>query len=321
MLYTHLTREERHTIASLNKQGRGVRNIAQTINRSPSTISRELRRNASNDGRYDHAEAHDKRNSRLHGASPKYSSKVWERVEERILLDHSPEQITGALNEQGLEAPSHETIYLHIWKDKLSGGDLHTHLRHLSKSYRKRGAAREKRGQIKDARSIEERPSIVEERSRIGDWEIDTVIGKIGGSVLVTSVERKSRYTVIRKANSKEAFEVGFALFEGLRPYKDKVLTITADNGKEFAGHKLTANLFDCDYFFAHPYSSWERGLNENTNGLIRQYFPKKSSFDDLSDEDITRVQDLLNSRPRKCLDYKTPNDIFNLPTSVALAS
>lgn len=321
MPYTHLTREERHTIATLKKQGQGVRDIAQSINRSPSTISRELRRNAPESGSYDHAEAHEKRNSRLHGATPKYSSNVWLLVEDRILSDHSPEQITGALRDKGLDTPSHETIYLHIWKDKLSGGQLHTHLRHPSKSYRKRGAAKEKRGQIKDARSIEERPATVDERSRIGDWEIDTIIGRVGGHVLVTSVERKSRYTVIRKATSKEAFEVGLALFEGLKPHKDHVLTITADNGKEFAGHKLTAELFDCDYFFAHPYSSWERGLNENTNGLIRQYFPKKSSFDHLTDEDIARVQDLLNSRPRKCLDYKTPNDILKSSTSVALAS
>ena len=167
---------------------------------------------------------------------------------------------------------------------------------------------------------IEERPAVVDQKYRVGDWEIDTMIGLQGGAVLVTLVDRMSRYTLIRKAESKEAMAVGEQLWRALRLHTDKVLTITADNGKEFAGHKLTAALLECDCYFANPYASWERGLNENTNGLIRQYFPKKSHFNHLTEADIQRVQNALNSRPRKCLGFKTPNDIFKTSQPVALA-
>src|SRR5690606_5864225 len=202
-----------------------------------------------------------------------------------------------------------------------AGGDLHTHLRQPAKSYRRRGSGRERRGRLKDQVMIDERPPVVEERSRIGEWEMDTVSGRPGGPVLVTMVERRSRYTLIGLSASKEALQVGSEILKAMGHHRDKVLTTTYDNGKEFAHHKLIGELLGADAYFAHPYHSWERGLNENTNGLIRQYFPKGMDFTSLTAEVVREVQDKLNSRPRKCIDYLTPNDIFRPPPPIAPAA
>ena len=229
-----------------------------------------------------------------------------------LLEDYlSPEQISGRLLlEKGVKI-SHETIYRHIWKDKEDGGVLYKLLRTQGKKYRARGSNKDSRGQIKNAVSIDERPEIVEEKSRIGDWEIDTVIGKNHKQALVTIVERVSKFTVMKKVENKTAELVAAATIELLRPYRDRVLTITADNGKEFAHHEKVAKALECDYYFAHPYSSWERGLNENTNGLIRQYFPKGSSFKEITGRMVKRAKGQLNRRPRKTLEYATPMEVF----------
>ena len=200
-----------------------------------------------------------------------------------------------------------------------AGGDLHKHLRHCCKSCRKRGCGRERRGGLRNQVMIDERPSVVEERSRIGDWEMDTVIGKPGGPVLVTMVERVSRDTLIALATSREALGVGAAILAAMKGSKEKFMTMTYDNGKEFAHHELLADLLVASAYFAHPYHSWERGLNENTNGLIRQYPPKGSDFRSLTGEEVAGIQNKLNSRPRKCLDYPTPDDIFHAPPPIAL--
>jgi len=184
-------------------------------------------------------------------------------------------------------------------------------LRTQGKKYKARGSGKDSRGHIKNAVSIDERPEIVEEMRRIGDWEIDTVIGKNHKQALVTIVERKSKFTVMKKVENKTAELVAAATIELLGPYKERVLTITADNGKEFAHHEKVAEALECDYYFAHPYSSWERGLNENTNGLIRQYFPKGSSFKEIMGKMVKRAKGLLNRRPRKTLDYATPTEVF----------
>jgi IS30 family transposase len=168
---------------------------------------------------------------------------------------------------------------------------------------------------------IDQRPSVVDDRSRVGDWEMDTVIGRPGGPVLVAMVERVSRYTLIALAATKEALVVGAAIVDAMYLYRDKLITMTYDNGKEFAQHAQIAERLEANAYFAHPYHSWERGLNENTNGLIRQYFPKGSSFDHVTASDVKRVEQLLNTRPRKCLDYATPNDIFNVSPPIALAA
>ena len=320
MSYTHLTREERYTIDQLSKKGETIRNISIIIDRSPSTVSRELRRNTPIESTYDYKKAHQFKEGRHHGAQEKYTHEDWDRVSSLLRKDWSPEQITGWLKKMKKSSPSVETIYKHIKKDRLNGGSLYHFLR-KKKPYAKRGGLKDGRGQIPGACCIEKRPREVEERCRIGDWEIDTVIGEVGGDVLVTMVERKSRFTLIRKASSKSSEDVGRELFNALIGHKERVLTLTADNGKEFSKHKLTSSLLDCKYYFAHPYASWERGSNENMNGLIRQYFPKKSSFAHLTAQEIEDVQNSLNSRPRKCLDYSTPNEIFfEQPPCVALA-
>jgi len=278
MKYTRLTREERHTIEILSRQGLGVREIASQMGRAGSTISRELSRNTTQGEEYSSIDAHRLSRANHHGAKPKYNADVWNDVESRVKEGWSPEQITGFFRKAEKPVPSHEWIYQYLLTDKAEGGSLYTHLRHPLKSYRKRGAGKERRGRIKDQRMIEERPTVVELKNRVGDWEIDTMIGLQGGAVLVTLVDRMSRYTLIRKAESKEAMAVGEQLWRALRLHTDKVLTITADNGKEFAGHKLTAALLECDYYFANPYASWERGLNENTNGSSGSTSPKKAT-------------------------------------------
>lgn len=318
--YSRLTREQRYTIGAMHRNGCEQKQIARAIGKHPSTVSRELRRLGDGAG-YCCRAAQSHADERLGGgkrtdaallvlAGAKLRGEQW-----------SPEQISAWLLREGLGTLSHETIYQHVYRDKAAGGDLHLHLRHRVRSYRKRGSEREKRGRLKDQVMIDERPAVVEERSRIGDWEMDTVLGKPGGPVLVTMVERTSRYTLIAFSESKEAAEVGSAILSSMKDHKDKVLTMTYDNGKEFALHKLLGTLLDADAYFAHPYHSWERGLNENTNGLIRQYFPKGCDFSKVTDAEIREVEMKLNRRPRKCLDYQTPNDIFNPPPPVALAA
>jgi len=238
-----------------------------------------------------------------------------------IREDWSPEQITGHLKDIGEPSVSPEWIYQHIYADKRNGGDLHTRLR-CQKQRRKRYGSIERRGQIKNRISIEKRPAIVDLRSRIGDWEADTVIGKQGHSVLVTLVERKTRFTVAIKAVNKTARAVTDAICDYLKPYQERVLTLTYDNGREFAYHEEIARELAAEGFFAHPYHSWERGLNENTNGLIRQYIPKGKDIDDLSDEDVAEIIKKINKRPRKCLGFKTPNQLFlDTDQPVALVS
>lgn len=233
----------------------------------------------------------------------------------------SSQQISGWMRRHGHGSLSHETIYAMIYRDKESGGDLHLYLRHPAKSYRDRSAGKERRGQIKNQVMIDERPPIVDERKRLGDWEMDTVIGRPGGPVLVTMVERLSRFTLMRLVPSKQAIDVTATILEATKSHRDKVLSHTYDNGKEFAMHELLTDIMGAQAYFAHPYHSWERGLNENTNGLIRQYFPKKTDFSTITPKQVKEVQDKLNRRPRKCLDFITPNGIFFSPNPIALAA
>jgi IS30 family transposase len=217
---------------------------------------------------------------------------------------------------------SHETIYKHIWLDKASGGDLYKHLRRSNRKHRKRYGTKERRGRIKGKVSIDLRPAVVDTKSRIGDWEIDTVTGKNSKGYLITVVERKSKLTLIKRVPDRKSDEVARAIIKLLRPYKDSVLTITADNGLEFARHKKISRSLKAKVYFAHPYHSWERGLNENTNGLLRQYFPKKLDFQTIDDKSVQHAMERLNSRPRKTLGFATPDEVFsrdNKMESVAL--
>ena len=319
--YSRLTREQRYTIEAMSRNGSEQKDIAEVIEVHPSTVSRELRRSGMNRDTYGgvaaqrHADAREWKGRRVDPA-------LIADAEARMRGEQwSPQQISRQLAREGLDSISHETLYAHIYRDKRAGGDLHSHLRHRCKSYRKRGVGRERRGRLTNQVMIDQRPAVVDERSRIGDWEMDTVIGRPGGPVLVTMVERLSRYTLIALAHSREALEVSGAILAATRGHREKILTTTYDNGKEFALHRVLAAVLGADAYFAHPYHSWERGLNENTNGLIRQYFPKGTDFSNVSPLQIQTVQNKLNSRPRKCLDYQTPNDIFNLPPPIALAA
>lgn len=308
--HTQLTQEQRYQIAALLKAGHTQTEIADVLGVHKSTISRELRRNRGQRG-YRPKQAHElAMTRRQEKTKTRISAQQWQWIEQLLRDDWSPEQVSIWLSASGRCTISHERIYQYIYEDKRHGGDLHSHLR-CQKQRRKRYGSHDRRGQIKGRESIDNRPKIVESRSRIGDWEADTVIGKPGGRVLVTLTERKSRLSLIALAVNKSAQSVKEAMLRLLTPLASRVHTVTYDNGKEFAYHLEVAEHLNAKGYFAHPYHSWERGLNENTNGLIRQYLPKGTSFDNLTDEDTQRIMDKLNNRPRKCLGIKTPNQVF----------
>lgn len=286
--------------------------IAELIGFHRSTVYREIGRNKEKE-HYDPHIAQKQADVRRHGSrrTVRFTNDVKERVECLLRLDFSPEQVSGYLRRTESISISHETIYQHIWADKASGGALYTHLRWSGKKKRKRYGKNDRRGQIPDRVSIDERPNIVNTKQRYGDWEVDTMIGKNHKGVLITAVERKAKYTRICHAPNRTAELVSKALIDMLSPFEDKVFTVTIDNGKEFSKHKDIAKALNADIYFAHPYRSWERGLNENTNGLIRQYFPKKTSFENIKEQDIVFVEQRLNNRPRKTLEFKTPAQCF----------
>jgi len=311
--YKQLTEVQRYQIEALNKAQKEQKEIAEIIGVSASTICRELRRNTGLRG-YRPKQAHSLALTRRKEASKaiKMTVTVINLCETKLKLDWSPEQVSGWLKiEEGMSL-SHERIYQHVWSDKRQGGTLYKHLRQSHKKRKKQYGSKDKRGQIRNRISIDDRPEIVEHKTRLGDWEIDTVIGKNHQGALVTIVDRASKFTLIKKVNSKHAEVVTHATITLLQPYLDKTLTITADNGKEFAGHEEMAEKLNASVYFAHPYHSWERGLNENHNGLIRQYLPKGMALDKVSEEDISVIQSKLNNRPRKLLNYKTPNEVYD---------
>ena len=239
-----------------------------------------------------------------------YAAATWAFAEARLADRWSPEQISGYLKVNKLPGISHESLYQRIYADKRAGGTLHTALR-CQKARKKRHGSRERRGTIPNQVSIELRPAIVDQRKRYGDWEGDLVIGAGQQQALVTLNERKSRYTLIGKVDRKTAQSVSDTMIALLMPFADCVHTLTTDNGKEFAQHERIAHSIDAQFFFAHPYCSWERGANENMNGLIRQFFPKKMAFDTITARDVAFVMNSLNHRPRKCLNFKTPHEVF----------
>lgn len=310
--YSQLTQGQRYQIEALLKAEKKQNEIAEIIGVSAPTISRELKRNTGQRG-YRPKQAHNKALSRRKEAvkAIKMTDAVIALIESKIQLDWSPEQISGWLRQEQDIRISHERIYQHIWTDKSQGGELYKHLRQSHKKRKKQYGSKDKRGQIRNRTSIDQRPEIVEQKTRIGDWEIDTVIGQNHQGALVTIVERVSKFTLIKKVPSKRAGVVTEATITLLKPFLDQTLTITADNGKEFADHESIAEQLAAAVYFAHPYHSWERGLNENTNGLIRQYFTKGSSFENITDEQVEEVMHKLNHRPRKSLLYKTPHAVF----------
>ena len=295
--------------------------ISEAVGVNQSTISRELRRNTGQRG-YREKQAQNLSNDRRQSAKKfiKMTSEMITFIELKLEEKWSPEQISGWLLEEKGQSLSYETIYLHIWADKKSGGELFKHLRRKGKAYQPRGKKLAGRGYIKNRVSIDERPGIVDEKSRIGDWEIDLVIGKGHSGALVTIVERQTKFTVSTRINDKSAQTVTAATIALLTPLKEQVLTITADNGKEFAYHEEIAKALETKVYFADPYSSWQRGLNENTNGLLRQYWPKITDFKKISQKEVSSVIVKLNNRPRKTLNYQMPAKLMAEHMAVKVA-
>lgn len=312
--YTQLTEEDRIEIYALLKAGNAKREIARQLGRDPKTIRDEIRRNAGGRGyRPKQAQAKALGRRALPRRTTKMTPEVIEFAEAKLREDYSPEQVSAVMKEAGLEPVSHERIYRHIYADRSAGGDLASHLRIASKKkYRKRYGKKDRRGRIPDRVDIDQRPAEVEKRDVIGHYEADLVVGKHHKGFLVTLVERASRFTlighVVRKTSEAVTAEIGRLL----GPLADGVRSITFDNGREFAGHMEIAASLDCRTYFAKPYHSWERGTNENTNGLIRQYFPKWMDLRRVSRGALEFVMNRLNHRPRKVLGFKTPAAVFS---------
>ena len=292
--------------------------IAKFIGVDKSTISRELKRNQGQRG-YRPKQAHNFAMNRRKQGPRRIRTETWLLIEAKIRLDWSPEQISGWLLRHYRIQVSHEWIYQYILSDKQTGGDLYKHLR-CQKKRRKRYGNRDRRGKLPNRRSIEERPVIVDQRQRIGDWDVDTIVGKGHQQAIVTLTERKSRLALLRKVDRRTAELVSNAMIELLQPVAERVHTITGDNGKEFAEHERITKELCTDFFFAHPYAAWERGANENMNGLVRQYIPKNRELISVTNDELDKIMTKLNHRPRKCLDFRSPFEVFfNHP--VALTS
>ena len=309
-VYTQLTREQRYQIYALLKTGQKQTDMAMVLGVPKATISRALRRNRGCRGYRPH-QAHRLAQARqAHNRRPRLTPTAWQQVETLVRQSWSPEQIRGRLKREHGVAISHEWIYQYIYRDKRAEGTLYRSLR-CQKARRKRYGTYSRRGRIANQVSIEQRPAVVNTRQRIGDWEGDTIIGKGHCGAFVTLVERKSKYTVAHVVPQKTATAVRAAVVQGLGPHKARVHTITYDNGREFSDHAGMAHDLQATIYFAHPYASWERGVNENTNGLIRQFFPKSRNLTSVSEEELAIVIESLNHRPRKTLGFRTPHEVF----------
>ncbi|HSF08485.1 MAG TPA: IS30 family transposase [Nitrospirales bacterium] len=319
--FTHLTLEQRYQIQALMKMGHSYQEIGGVIGVHKSTITREVRRNQGRGG-YRPQQAHRFTLSRRRTkVRRRIAAATWHCVNVLLKAEWSPVQISGWLRTQQGTLISPEWIYQHVYRDKRARGTLYRHLR-CQRHSRKRYGTYSRRGHIPNRLSIERRPAVVERRSRLGDWEVDTMIGKGHQQALVSLTERKSRLSLIAKVARRGANTVATAVINLLKPLGLPLHTVTSDNGKEFAHHAIMVQALKVRFFFAHPYAAWERGLNENTNGLIRQYFPKQRPFTTITQQEIQQVMNKLNNRPRKSLGFKTPNQVcFGIHPIVALTS
>lgn len=313
MSYKHFSLEERYYIEIELRKGTSVNAIAKALNRPQGTVSKEINRNRGKRG-YRHKQAHRLAQQR-HLAkvkAHKLNKDVCIKIDKWIQEEQwSPEQIAGRLKMQYGISIHHETIYRYIYEDKAKGGTLHTYLRHYGKSYRKRNPKSGKHIGIPDRVDIDERPDVVNNRERLGDWEADTMIGKHHKGALVTLDERVSKLRLSFPLTHKKSKAVKEAIVMLLSPFQNWVKTITFDNGREFVGHMKAAAALKCKTYFAKPYHSWERGQNENANGLLRQYFPKSMELHNVAVSKVVEAIDKLNGRPRKCLGWKTPYEVF----------
>jgi len=313
MKKVHLTREQRYTIFVMYKQGCTQKIIAETIGKHKSVISRELKRNANSKGRYSFEYAQDMANLRKERTQKRRKLHPWleKKIIDLIIQDWSPQQIVGRLKLEKQEVVSHETIYKIIRQDRANGGILYKHTRHKLK-YRKRPM--NKPTSIKNRISIDQRPKIVDTRERFGDWETDTIIGENNRGAILAMVERKTAFMMMEKLehgkNAKELAKVATRLLTG---YINHVHTVTCDNGSEFADHQTIAKKLKTDFFFTDPYSAWQKGTVENTIKLVRQYIPKKTNFEQLTQQQIKEIQYKINSRPRRNLNFYSPKEKFFL--------
>lgn len=313
--YKYITLEERVKISILLKEKKGPSEIGRILGKDKSVISREIKRNSS-PGSYQiysgvQAQKRFDERAKKKGRKSKIDDQMKLEIKERLVKKWSPEQIVGRCKIDKVPMASHETIYLYIYEDKKNGGDLFNNLRQSHRTRRKRRNKNDSRGQIIDRISIKDRPKVVEKRKRIGDWEGDTIVGHRHKSQIGTMVERMSKLTIIVALNQKTAQETADQFVREMKNTALPIYTITFDNGKEFSNHKQIAKELKTDVYFADPYSSYQRGTNENTNGLIRQYFPKGTDFSKVTIEHLKEVENELNNRPRKKLKFLTPNEYF----------
>ncbi len=312
----HLSLEQRYIIQTCLSENISYSQIAERIARDRSVISREIRRNADQrSGEYSAELAHRKALERHKNKAKHitFTEDIKEHVITLLEQEFSPEQIKGRSKEKSIACVSHECIYQFIWRDKKAGGKLYKRLRTKGKRYVKRSATNSSRGVIVGRIDIDKRPLVVEKKERLGDLEIDLVIGKNHKGALLTINDRATGCLKMGKVETKEAHQIEAETIRLLEEWKPFIQTITSDNGKEFANHKNIAEELGIDFYFAKPYHSWQRGANENLNGLVRQYFPKKSDFTKITESQIKHAVTRLNNRPRKRYGYKTPNEMFSI--------
>jgi len=311
-----LTLEQRYQIQTCLDNQMNQTQTAAYVGKSKSVISRELSRNSDGrNGLYKATLANRKAVERHKTKAKKiyFTNDIKTYVEALLMKDYSPEQIVGRSKLDDKMCVSIERIYQHIWEDKKQGGELFKRLRSRGKRYRKRAAKKDARGLLVGRVGIDQRPAIVEDKKRFGDFEIDLVLGKDHKGALLTINDRVTGLLFMTQVKSKHALNIENATLSLLEDWKPFIHTITSDNGKEFANHTQIADKLEIDFYFAKPYHSWQRGANENLNGLVRQYFPKRSDFTILENRKIIEVQNILNNRPRKRFGYKTPNEMLAL--------
>jgi transposase, IS30 family len=315
MTYRQLTLGERYMLAALRKQGLNQSQIARSLGRHRSSICREIGRNSSRaDGRYRAFTAQERTNGRRSRSrrNLRFTARDFALVDELLRRQWSPEQVSGHLGRTGQLRISHETIYRHVWRDKREGGLLYTHLRGARKRRRKRYKSYDSRGRLAGKRLISQRPAVVERRRQLGHWEIDTVIGSGSKDCIVSLVERKTGLLLIGKLEDRTTESLNRRVIHLIRRHGGVFKSITSDNGTEFHDYRRIEERTETTFYFATPYHSWERGSNENANGLIRQYLPKGASMAGLSQPQCNAIAHKLNTRPRKRLGFKTPLECYN---------
>jgi IS30 family transposase len=325
MNYQQLIDSQRYQIEAYLKAKYTITQIAQELGVHKSTISRELKRNSKkrsyNAGHACYVSKERKQESYKHHV---FNDTMKRYIDVKLKNNQwSPEQIKGRCDLDGISMVSVERIYQYIYKDQSEGGNLYLDLRTARRWRKRRLNRKHQRGQIPNRVMISQRPEVVDAKTRFGDWEVDTIIGKNHKTAILTVTERKSQFELMVKTDGTKAESIRKQMINLLAPFKGLVKTITSDNGKEFTKHQEIAKKLEADFYFAEPYSPWQRGLNEYNNKLIRQYLPKKTDFNLIENKTINMIIRKLNNRPRKLLGYKTPNEVFlnNFNQLVALTN